>query len=455
MNTSGDLRSIPAVDRILDRLSEQTLPRPLVVAAIREELRHIRRVGTVPDLPVILENLQSKLAQIELSRIQPIVNGTGILANTNLGRVPLARSAIKAVQDIAGGYSNLELDLGSGKRGSRGSYLEACLARLCHAEAATVVNNCAAALVLMLRHFTSGRRKEVIISRGELIQIGGGFRIPEILGSSGAVLREVGTTNRTDISDYSGAIGSETGLILRVHRSNFFMAGFVKSPTTQEVANLAKRRRIPFVEDLGSGSILPTETLAGLEHEPTPAEVIKEGAILVCFSGDKLFGGPQAGIIAGKRSRIGALKREPFFRALRCDKLILSALQATVEDYLDHRPADRPDIPLLKMLSAPNAELSFRAEHIATSLKDKPVTLRIGTGKARVGGGALPQSFIGSVTIEMVPEKVTVSALAARLRKGKPPVLGRLSGGSFKIDLRTVFKSQDGLLIAALSRALE
>src|SRR5205814_10564802 len=218
------------------------------------------------------------------------------------------------------------------QRGHRATYLERNLALLCGAEAATVVNNCAAALILVLRHFTV-TKKEVVISRGELIQLGGGFRIPEILEASGAKLREVGTTNKTSLSDYAKNIGKQTALILKVHRSNFFMGGFVESPATEEIAALAKKKRVRFVEDLGSGAMVETETLATIEHEPTPGEVLKRGVDLVCFSGDKLLGGPQAGIIAGKAGQVAALKKEPFFRAVRCDKLILSALQTTVDCY--------------------------------------------------------------------------------------------------------------------------
>src|SRR5438309_52780 len=239
-----------------------------------------------------------------------------------------------------------------------------------------VVNDCAAALVLILRHFTAGERKEVIISRGELIQIGGGFRIPEILEAGGAKLREIGTTNKTALDDYGKTVGKQTAMILKVHRSNFFMGGFVESPATEEIAALAKKKRLPLVEDLGSGAVVTTEKLTDIEHEPTPAEVLKRGVDLVCFSGDKLFGGPQAGIIAGKAKWVAALRKEPFFRALRCDKLILSALQTTVDLYLNGQATE--SVPALMMLRTSNEDLLGRARRILTALEALPMKSAIG-----------------------------------------------------------------------------
>src|SRR5204862_3686225 len=285
---------------------------------------------------------------------------------------PLGPVVVEMLQSIAANYNNLEFDLAGGERGRRAAYLEHNLALVCGAEAATVVNNCAAALVLILRHFTAGERKEVVISRGELIQIGGGFRIPEILEATGARLREVGTTNQTSLSDYTRALGKLTAMILKVHRSNFFMGGFVDSPPLGEIAALAKKKRVPLIEDLGSGALVETEKLAELEHEPTPDESLKRGVDLVCFSGDKLLGGPQAGIIAGKGRLIAALKREPFFRALRCDKLVLSALQTTIELYLSGREME---VPVIAMMRMPVEQLRGRAEHICAELGDTRVSI--------------------------------------------------------------------------------
>jgi L-seryl-tRNA(Ser) seleniumtransferase len=325
---------------------------------------------------------------------------------------------------------------------------------LCRSEAATVVNNCAAALVLALRHFTAGERKEVVISRGELVQIGGGFRIPEILEASGARLREVGTTNRTTVTDYARAIGRQTALILKVHRSNFFLGGFVASPTTAELAGLTRKKRVPLVEDLGSGAVVPTQKLAGLEHEPTPAETLRHGVDLVCFSGDKLLGGPQAGILAGKARRIAALRRDPFFRALRCDKLCLAALQATVDAYLSGADSAAARVPVLEMLRMPVDELRARAERIVTALAGLPAQVNVGEGAAQLGGGTLPRSTVPSVTVDLLPREGALADFAARLRSGTPPVIGYLGGGRFRLDLRTVFAWQDQALARALRAAL-
>ena len=260
----------------------------------------------------IVRDLETDIIRLGQSRLQPVINGTGILIHTNFGRAPLGSDAIRAIAEIGSAYNNLEYDLTTGARGRRAGYLESGLSLLCGSEAATVVNNCAAALVLIVRHFTR-RKPEVIISRGELVQIGGGFRIGEILEASGARLREVGATNKTALRDYAQAIGSETGLILKVHQSNFFISGFAGAPSTEEIATLARTKRIPFVEDLGSGAVMATEKLDLADHEPTPSETLKRGVDLVCFSGDKLLGGPQAGIIAGKARFIAPSNVSRFF----------------------------------------------------------------------------------------------------------------------------------------------
>jgi L-seryl-tRNA(Ser) seleniumtransferase len=367
---------------------------------------------------------------------------------------------VERLQEIAVGYSNLEFDLDSGQRGSRAGYVEQSLALLCGAGAAIVVNNCAAALVLTLKNLTGGDRKEVIISRGELVQIGGGFRIPEILEASGATLREVGTTNRTSLSDYARAIGRQTALILKVHRSNFFMEGFVKSPTTTELTDLTRRKRVPFVEDLGSGAMVDTTRLAALEHESTPQEVLRAGADLVCFSGDKLLGGPQAGIIAGRPRRVAALKRDPFFRALRCDKLILGALQATIDLYLNANLA-RPSpgapfgLPVLDLLRTSESTLKQRAMTLMAQLDDLRVEARIGQARGQVGGGTLPTAAFPSVTLDLQPLELTLTELTRRLRQGTPPVIGTIAGNRLRIDLRTVLPQQDETLARALRSALE
>jgi len=319
------------------------------------------------------------------------------------------------------------------------------------------VNNCAAALVLIVQHFIhkSGKvrppgAQEVVISRGELVQIGGGFRISEILEASGAKLNEVGATNKTTLEDYAHAIGEKTAMILKVHRSNFFMSGFVESPSSNEISALAKKNRLAFVEDLGSGAIVATESFGIGEHEPTPADALKAGAHLVCFSGDKLFGGPQAGIIAGKKRFVTALKREPLFRALRCDKLCLAALQTTVDLHLDQKIGQ---IPALALLRTSDDALQARAATIASNLTDLPMKIAIGRSKAKTGGGTLPKSNVASVTIDFVPKDRSLSEFAASLRASTPPVIGYIADNRFKLDLRTILPQQDEKVISALRAA--
>ncbi|HEU0008857.1 MAG TPA: L-seryl-tRNA(Sec) selenium transferase [Verrucomicrobiae bacterium] len=447
----SQLRAIPAVEKLLLALQDTGIPRPAVVAIVRRELAALRKGRRVPGFDAVLAALRMKLAAFRHSRLQPLINGTGILVHTNLGRSPLGAAVEETLRGLAANYNNLEYDLGGGERGGRAGYLEHNLALLCGAEAATVVNNCAAALVLVLRHFAAPPKREVVISRGELVQIGGGFRVPEILEASGAILLEVGTTNKTSAADYAKAISKETALILKVHRSNFFMGGFVESPATEELAALARKKRVPLVEDLGSGAMVATESLAALEHEPTPAELLKRGVDLVCCSGDKLLGGPQAGIIAGKAKRVAALQRDPFFRALRCDKLILGALQTTVDLYLAGTAGEA--VPVLAMLGASNDGLGERARNLLTALASAPLTARVGEGNAQIGGGTLPRSVIPSVTLDVRPQGFSLSEFAARLRAGTPPVIGYISAGMFKIDLRTVFPRQDEELARALRAA--
>ena len=410
----AQLRAIPAVEKVLQALGEIDLPRPIVLGVVRRELAVLRKEKAIPAFDAVLATVRDALRELRASRIRPLINGTGILIHTNFGRAPLGPDVIAAMSSIGSNYSNLEYGLTGGTRGGRAAYLEQSLAVLCAAEAATVVNNNAAALVLILRHFcqpqTPSRKNEVIISRGELIQIGGGFRIPDILETSGARLREVGTTNKTSLQDYARAIGRDTALILKVHRSNFFMDGFIESAPAEEIAALARKKRVPFVEDLGSGAMIETQTVAGIEHEPTPTEVIGRGVDLVCFSGDKLLGGPQAGIVAGKAKLIASLKRDPFFRALRCDKLILSAFEATADIYM----RGEQGIPVLEMLHVSNDELRSRAEKIKSALDGLPIKAIVGEGQAQIGGGTLPRSAIASVTLDVAHNTIKPQEFAAR-----------------------------------------
>jgi L-seryl-tRNA(Ser) seleniumtransferase len=443
------LRAIPSVDRLLQALGDAGVPRVVVVDLVRRELASIRSEKSVPGVETLIGRIRSRLDVVRASRLQPVINATGIIVHTNFGRAPLGPEAIAAITTIGSNYNNLEYSLTDGARGSRAGYAEHALALLCGAEAATVVNNNAGALVLILKHFCHGAAVEVVISRGELVQIGGGFRIPDVLESSGAILREVGTTNQTELKDYARAIRPETALVLKVHRSNFFMDGFVDSPPAEAIAALARKRRVPFVEDLGSGAMVETQSVDGIEHEPTPAEVIRRGVDLVCFSGDKLLGGPQAGIIAGRRKLIDAIKREPLFRAMRCDKLILSALEATVDAYLTQRPA----VPVVEMMHLGNDALRVRAERMVAALGDLPLLARVGSGRAQIGGGTLPRSAMASVTLDITHRTLKPQELAAGLRAQPLPVIGYVARGILKLDLRTVFPRQDDDLIAALRAA--
>ena len=443
-------RALPSVEKVLQRLGPLSLPRALVVLIIREQIAALRREAQIPEFDTILRQVCSACERLRRLRLQPVINGTGTLLHTNLGRAPLGSPVIQHLATIAANYNNLEYDLNEGGRGDRGCFVETSLAVLCEAEGAAIVNNCAAALVLVLRYFTK-RKPEVIISRGELIQIGGGFRIPTILEASGARLREVGTTNKTSLEDYAGAMSAQSGLILKVHRSNFVMDGFVESPSTQALARLAREKHLTLVEDLGSGAVIDTEKVPGLEHEPTAAELLRQGVDLVTFSGDKLLGGPQCGIIVGKRKWIAGLKREPFFRALRCDKLVLAALEATVDAYLEGRPAQ--SLRLLTLLEATEEQLRARAEAMAAKLSDLPLAVCVTCSRAQIGGGSLPRSTIPSMSLELSLPNESPNELAARLRSGSPPVIGYISGGRFRLDLRTVFASQDAALAQAIRSA--
>ncbi|MGI8602111.1 MAG: L-seryl-tRNA(Sec) selenium transferase [Verrucomicrobiales bacterium] len=477
--SQANLRHVPSVEKIIAAMGEQLpLPRPMIADLVRTEVARVRERLLAGGAPQSFEGVTSvvreKLDRLARTRLQPVINGTGVIIHTNLGRAPLGIQAAARLRDIASGYCNLEYDLDGGDRGQRGLFVERLLALLCEAEAATVVNNCAAALVLVLRLFARHDRNEVIVSRGELVEIGGGFRVPEILETSGATLREVGTTNKTSLDDYQQAIGPRTALILKVHRSNFYLDGFTAEPGLSELAALARERSLPIVQDLGSGAIVSTDQCNRTrDHEPTPSETLRHGIDLVCFSGDKLFGGPQAGVIAGKGELIARLKKEPFFRALRCDKLILAALEVTAAEYLKGglvaavddviagapdagRPASvlpaaqaHADVPVIQMLQTTTEELEDRAKRILSFLPPA-LGARQGHGISRCGGGTMPRSEIASVTLEIQPDGTSVDDFAARLRLSRPPVIGYVSDGVFKIDLRTVFPWQDEALTNAL-----
>jgi len=455
----SDLSSLPAVEKLAAALSpEVSLPRPLVNLFVRREIQTFREKLLAEERhsrEEIEASIKESLHAFENSRLQPVINATGVLIHTNLGRSPLGPRAAGALQKIATGYSNLEFDLPSGARGKRAGYLETALACLLETEAATAVNNCAAALVLTLRTLVADGKNEVIVSRSELVEIGGGFRIPEILETSGAKLVEVGATNKTHLYDYEKAITAQTALILKVHRSNFYIGGFVGEPEIPEIAELCKKHGFPLVEDLGSGAMMNTEDLAPIDHEPTPQECLRRGIDLVIFSGDKLLGGPQSGIIGGRADLIAEIKKEPFFRAVRCDKLILTTLQESIDQYLEVKanPASS-DVPVLTFLRTSTKDLRDRAEKIVSGFSSGNVAVSIEDTLARPGGGTMPRAEFPSIALKLVPSNQSVPKLAKKLRVGSPALVGYTTDDALFLDLRTIFPVDDERVAKALAQVL-
>jgi L-seryl-tRNA(Ser) seleniumtransferase len=411
----------------------------LLVSAARSALARAReelQAGAEPG--DLVERVESELAAARGARLRRVINATGVIIHTNLGRAPLAPEALERVNAVAGGYSNLEYDLGEGGRGSRQDHVAPILRRLTGAEAALVVNNNAAAVLLALAVLAEGR--EVLVSRGELIEIGDGFRIPDVLARSGARLREVGTTNRTRAGDYDRAIGPETALLLRVHQSNFRVVGFTEQPRLADLVRVARAHGLPLVDDLGSGALFASSSLP-LGDEPTARESLEAGADLVCFSGDKLLGGPQAGIIAGRAELVERLRRHPLQRALRADKLTLAALEATLALYLDPELAAR-EVPVLRMLAEPVETVRARAQRLA-DLVGGDVEPTVG----RVGGGALPLTELPSFACAVEEE------LAPRLRETEPPVIGVVRDGRCLLDCRTLRDEELDDVAAAVAAA--
>jgi L-seryl-tRNA(Ser) seleniumtransferase len=413
------LRDLPSVDE-LARTSDD----PLAVEAARNVLARAReeiRAGAEPG--DLTERLADELEAARTARLRRALNATGVIVHTNLGRAPLAEAALERVREVGRGYSNLEYDLSAGTRGSRQDHVAGILRRLTGAEAALVVNNNAAAVLLALAALAEGR--EVLVSRGELIEIGDGFRIPDVLARSGARLVEVGTTNRTRAADYEKAIGPETAVLLRVHQSNFRLVGFTELPTVTDLAKVAQRHELPLIDDLGSGALAPSNTVL-LGEEPSVRERLEAGADLVCFSGDKLLGGPQAGMVVGSAELVERLRRHPLQRAVRADKLTLAALEGTLVLYLDPQHAFA-EIPVLRM-SAESADMvRARAERLAQAVGGE-----VEETVARVGGGALPLSELPSFACAIDEE------LAAALRNGDPPVIGIVRDGRLLLDCRTL-----------------
>jgi L-seryl-tRNA(Ser) seleniumtransferase len=460
---ANPFRNLPAVNDVLDTQAARELngnhSRESIVEAIRAELSDAREQlsrGVHTNGQISAEAVARRAAE-RLNRefrpkLQSVINATGIILHTNLGRAPVAEAAAKAAYEAARGYLNLELDLATGKRSSRQVAIREWVCRLTGAESATAVNNNAAATVIVLRALCQG--KEVIISRGQLIEIGGSFRIPEIMAVSGATLREVGTTNITRLSDYEKAIGPNTAALMQVHTSNYRVSGFTKSVPLADLVALGKQRGLPIIDDIGSGALLDFSRF-GFTGEPVARDSIAAGADLVLFSGDKLLGGPQAGIVAGRKEFIQKIEKDPLMRAFRLDKMTLAALETTLRLYLNESAALQ-EIPGLRMLGASLNELRQRAESLAVKLRAVPgvAGALVSEDVAYVGGGSLPDQAMKTCIIGIRSDQVSDETLAYRLRTGEPAVVTRLRDGLVLIDLRTVFAHQEPALVEATRLAL-
>ena len=454
-------RLIPSIERLRQRPSVQDLEvrygRETTVQTLREEAAALRRrladdTVTVRDAAEAAERIEaglaSRLAAALTPSLRPVINATGVIVHTNLGRAPLGRTAIDRIAALAGGYTNLEYDLAAGHRGSRTVHAAGLVTRLTGAEAAVVVNNNAAAVLLTLAALAAGR--EVIISRGELVEIGGGFRVPDVLRQSGAILREVGTTNRTRADDYAAAVGERTALLLRVHPSNFRIEGFTERPSLAEVVGLGERFGVPVVEDLGSGCL---SAIAGIDLEPTVRESIAAGVAVCTFSGDKLLGGPQAGVVAGRRTELDRIRTHPLMRAVRVDKLTYAALEATLHDYATGRAGEA--VPVVRMIEEPVARLEARAAALRARLNEVDgLTISVTSTEATIGGGSTPGVTLPSRALVAAAAGRSAAVLAAALRQGTPPVIGRITEDRLLLDLRTVDPEEDNRLSEALASAV-
>lgn len=467
------LRTLPSVSHLLETDEVRTLllrhPRAVVVGAIRRILERLREEAAEEGgsarqraewSSLLLARLPGEIRSGEEIPLRRLINATGVVIHTNLGRAPLPEEAVRALAEVAARYSNLEYDLSTGTRSRRLAHVEEMLLDLTGAESVHVVNNNAAAVLLCLAGVARGR--EVIVSRGELVEIGGSFRIPDILAESGATLVEVGTTNRTRLSDYERAAGPRTAMLLKVHRSNFRMSGFTEEVTASELAVLGDRIGIPVMEDLGSGALFDFQA-AGIPGTPTVRQALRQGPGIVTVSGDKLLGGPQAGIIAGRSALVDPLKRHPLSRALRMDKLCLAALAATLRLYADERRA-AARIPVLRMMLEEEKAIRARAKRLVRGVNREAartgpaaggVTLSLEHGTSYPGGGAMPEVGIPTVCVAVALAAVPPGELDARLRKGDPPVVGRIGNGRFLLDMRTVRDAEVKELAAALAALRE
>ena len=455
-------RILPSIDRLRQRSVIRALETDYgpeaALTALRAVTDDLRRELNRPNPPPVDNREQAAVAierraaarlaaSFEPSLI-PVINATGVIVHTNLGRAPLADAVAQRVARLAAGYANLEYDLAAGQRGARSAHAARLLAQLTGAPAAVVVNNNAAAVLLVLTALAQGR--EAIVSRGELVEIGGGFRIPDIMRQSGAQLREVGTTNKTRIADYAESIGDRTALILRVHPSNFRIEGFTERPSLMELVALGRRCHIPVVEDLGSGNLQAGRISGGID-EPSVAASVDAGATVCCFSGDKLLGGPQAGIIVGHEDALSRVSAHPLMRALRVDKMTYAALEATLLEYARGRATTT--VPVARMLTATADHIDVRATALAEQLAGHPLlTADVVDGVSTVGGGGAPGSALPTRLTRLTPRQGSATTLEARLRTLRPPIVARIDHDRVVLDLRTVLPEQDGQVVDALHR---
>ena len=449
------LRLLPSVDELLHSSSGQQLVQQYsrsmalrsVRASIAQARAQIRQGAQCPSSDELLLAVEHMLKESQRPNLQPVINATGVIINTNLGRSPLSQEALQAVQRVAGGYTNLEYELEAGERGSRHSHVSALLCELTGAEAALVTNNNAAAVLLALSTLAAGR--EVIISRGQLVEIGGGFRVPDVMRQSGCQLVEVGTTNRTRLSDYAAAITERTALLLTVHPSNFQIVGFTESTLVEALAELAHQQGLLLMDDIGSGCLLASERY-GLGHEPMPQESIAAGADVVCFSGDKLLGGPQAGILVGKAAVLERISRHPLMRAMRIDKMTLAALEATLRHYQREEAETR--IPIWRMIAASSGSIAGRAASWVSKLQKYGIPARMQRGESTIGGGSLPGETLPTTLLALDAGNVSIplDELAKRLRLRSLPLIVRILRDALLIDPRTVLEEQDDEVVQAL-----
>jgi len=458
---SGLFRKLPSIDELLRRPSLESFAAQegqtavadaarAVLASLRDEISAGRLDENAIDLALsgLDRAVERRLQQALSYSLRAVINATGVILHTNLGRAPLPISALEHIREIAGTYSNLEFDIESGERGKRDIHVERLFHKLLAESSPNistiVVNNNAAAVLLALN--TLGEGGEVIVSRGELVEIGGSFRIPDVMTKSNAVLREVGTTNRTRVSDYERAITDKTRLLLRVHRSNFEITGFTEQPRLDELVALARKRNIPIMEDLGSGALIDLNAL-GITGEPSVLDSLRAGVDIVTYSGDKLLGGPQAGMLSGRGDLIARMRSNSLFRALRVDKLTYAALEATLMAYVK---GDHEAIPPIRMMRLSKEEVGSRAEAVAAKVQSKILTLAVVDGESVIGGGAAPSAVLPTRLLAISAQSLSADELAARLRRSTPPIITRVEDGRVLLDLRTVFPEQDAPLIRAL-----